>query len=86
MQRDNGNGVAVSRGSSTVERQRIDVGGEGSIPSPGSKDDPIITAVFYLRCAKAVLDAIPTGQLHPQARYDMQDELDRMVQTVRGEL
>ena len=45
--------------------------------------DAITTAVFYARCMSVALDAVPLQQ---QARIDMQDLLDVMIQQIRGEL
>lgn len=45
--------------------------------------DAITTAVFYARCLSITLDHVPLQQ---QARIDMQDLLDVMIQQIRGEL
>ncbi len=44
--------------------------------------DAITTAVFYARCLSITLDHVPLQQ---QARIDMQDLLDVMIQQIRGE-
>ena len=48
-----------------------------------SVNEAITTAVFYAKCFSATLDEIPMQQ---QARIDMQDLLDVMIQQIRGEL
>lgn len=76
--------VGTRRGSSVGEAQRTKtLDTAGSTPGPGSIDDAVTTAVFYLRCAIIALDRVPLAH---QARVDMQDLLEVMIKQVKGEL
>lgn len=59
------------------------VAGVAAANGQSTVNDAIMTAVFYARCLSITLDHVPLQQ---QARIDMQDLLDVMIQQIRGEL